>query len=330
MPGFPFVDAAVQQLSAMQQLRSVTFKHTGSTPGGTQLQVLPNSITQLQLQCANARPDLPLGLPQLSQLLHLALQDCAVPPTLLGTVTQLQALHLVGCWLLPCGEDDYWDTAGTDALLGLLPSLTGLQDLRLSVPRLDPVSIGTQRFSALTSSSCLTRLTLTKHSHDAVIPLDAVQHMFPPGRQMQRLQHLTISNTISTEVGEWTWCIYTADIVWILRACPQLHWLDISGSVEPGGELGMFLKLPQSCTSLLVGGEAFTDAAVPILWQLTQLRHLSWARSPDFTDFGLGQLVGLDFHELFVGDCGISQAVCWGGRGTIKLWTHSCYVSCVA
>jgi hypothetical protein len=71
----------------------------------------------------------------------------------------------------------------------------------------------------------------------------------------------------------------------------------------------VLLQLPQTCTSLDVGGAAFSDDAAPLLAQLTQLRELSWTHSPGFTEAGLEQLVGMDLDELHVRKCGIFQGV---------------------
>jgi hypothetical protein len=80
--------------------------------------------------------------------------------------------------------------------------------------------------------------------------------------------------------------------------------------VQPGSDLSPLLQLPCSCTALDVGGAAFSDAAVPILLQLTQLGELSWSQSTQFTDIGLEQLTRLDLDELEVDRCSLSYEVC--------------------
>lgn len=166
---------------------------------------------------------LPAELPQLSGLLHLGLYACDVHPSVLSCFTQLQLLHLKNCKLVRCSYDDYFERdeyarEGTEALLDVLPSLTCLQDLVLRT--LDSYTLSNtplQRFSALTASSHLTRLALTQGS-DSHIPRGAVQHMFPPDRQMQSLRHLSISQAWANP----GWCISSADLQKISQCCQHL------------------------------------------------------------------------------------------------------------
>jgi hypothetical protein len=72
----------------------------------------------------------------------------------------------------------------------------------------------------------------------------------------------------------------------------------------------VLLQLPGSCTSLHVGGAAFTDAACAVLLQLTQLRDVGFSWCPEFTDVGLEQLTQLDLQRCVVYNCGVSQQVC--------------------
>jgi hypothetical protein len=76
------------------------------------------------------------------------------------------------------------------------------------------------------------------------------------------------------------------------------------------------LELPQSLRLLCVGGNAFGDAAAPVLAQLTQLKHLHLSFSPGFTDAGLEQLTNLDLEHLSLYGTGPSEAV---GRGYGRL-----------
>jgi hypothetical protein len=70
------------------------------------------------------------------------------------------------------------------------------------------------------------------------------------------------------------------------------------------------MELLQSLHSLSVGGEAFGDAAVPVLTQLTQLEYLGFHMTPGFTDAGLQQLTVLDLGRLYVYGCGLTDAIC--------------------
>jgi Leucine-rich repeat (LRR) protein len=300
MPKSPFTDAAVQQAAALQGLQSLSLAHSGFLPM-CNLQLLPSSITRLVLQ----EYSLPRELSQLSGLLQLEIESGSVPPGVLGCFMQLQVLHMLDyCRLLPYVEGDNLAAEGTEALLDALLQLTHLRDLRLQLSCLDTVSTA-QRFAALTASSHLTRLFLTR-DHYASLPEGAMQHMFPVGRHMEFLVHLTINTTASDNN---VWRVAAADLGRITQSCPKLQWLDLCGSVQPGADLSGLLQLPECCTSLLVGGAGFTDAAVPSVLQLTQLKHLSWSWDDGFTDVGLEQLVGLDLDQLYVLNCGLSVEV---------------------
>jgi hypothetical protein len=128
--GLPFSDAAVQQTSAL--LKDVSISYVGHFPP-CDLQQLCSSITRLQLwgNSSPLSPSLP-ELPQLTALLGLELKSCLVPPGVLGSVLQLQDLHMLDCRLLP--DEGKFSTAGTAALLNVLPKLTRLQDLTLRLP----------------------------------------------------------------------------------------------------------------------------------------------------------------------------------------------------
>jgi hypothetical protein len=69
----------------------------------------------------------------------------------------------------------------------------------------------------------------------------------------------------------------------------------------------------------MVGGAAFTDAAASLIAQLKQTERLVWGHSPGLTDAGLEQLIGLGLGELYVYNCGLSEAVCPGESGALLL-----------
>jgi hypothetical protein len=171
-------------------------------------------------------------------------------------------------------------------------------------------SITPQHFSALTASSQLTMLNLVRID-DSVLPKGALQHMFPPGRQMP-MQHLPIQahSSEGTFFPPGGWSLDSADLLPIVQACPDLQALHIINSVQPYADLSPVLQLPRTCSLLDVGGAAFTDAAVPILLQLTQLEDLSWSQSTRFTDIGLEQLTQLNLTELVVERCSLGNATC--------------------
>jgi hypothetical protein len=239
LPGMPMSDAAMQQLGGVQGLQEVVLGRTQHMPQ-YKLQHLPSSTTQLHFvgdgHTIEASFDSdPSLFPQLARLLQLDLQHCAFTPTVLGAFTCLQKLKLRNCALLPRGVDDDLDTEGTAALLDAVAKMTCLQDLELSLPVLDTVNTAPQRFAGLTASTHLTRLMLEP---DEVTPLakGAVQYMFPAGRQLPRLQHITISTRVE-ERQDWDqddWCIDAADIRQIASCCTGLSWLDIALTVRPG------------------------------------------------------------------------------------------------
>jgi hypothetical protein len=318
LPGFPFSDAAMQQTAAMQRLRHISIEqisHMQMT--GRELQHLPSSITRLQLHCDFFEiASLPPELPQLSGLLQLDVTWCAFAPSVLSSMTHLQLLHLVHCEFLPMIADIN-HTEGTTAFLGVLASLTCLQDLELCIDNWDAVNVAPQHFAALTASSHLTQLALTQED-DVTLPIGAVQHMFPPGRQMQLLE--VAIGTIISEIEQLEadeWCMDSADITRVIQACPQLQLLDIRNSVRQGADLSGLLQLPESCKTLIVAGAAFADAAVPLVVQLTQLKLLSWSWSRGFTDAGLEQLTALDLTHLDVHICGLSEEL--APLGTMEL-----------
>lgn len=84
-----------------------------------------------------------------------------------------------------------------------------------------------------------------------------------------------------------------------------------------GADLSGLLQLPQSCTTLSVGGAVFDDKAMSVIMQLTQLEVLCVHDSPGFTDAGLEQLTGLDLWRLFVYNSALSDAISQHGNGLL-------------
>lgn len=323
IPGLPIPDAAGCELGAMLGLRHVSLTQARHMPT-FDLQLLPSSVTELRVH-GNAvhtnNPSLPLQMAQLTALLHLSLDSCAVPSVVLGSIPQLQKLTMEDCLLLTGNHDDDFgdfDAAGTETLLDVLPKPTALQALELKLDSLDTSGdVAPQRFSALTASSCLTELVISPPGC-ASLPRGAAQHMFPAGRQMPLLQHLSISPHVEDDtLDEDDCCIDTADLSSILACCSGLQWLEIERS---DADLSVLLQLPEGCNSLLVGGIAFTDNAAPVLAQLTQLDYLCLHNSPEFTDAGLEQLMPLRLGRLYVYDCSLSvEVTSEGDPGTLDV-----------
>jgi hypothetical protein len=249
LPRMPMSAAAMQQLGAMQGLQEVRLGRVVHMPM-CELQHLPSSITQLQFDSSKGgrHSDEPSLLPELQQLaglLRLELCDCAVPPTVLGAFTRLQALKLSCCTLLPApapvaaapgpiidDEDRVYETEGTAALLDALSKMTCMQDLSLSLEGLDTVSTAPQRFEALTASTQLTRLAVS--AFDSIpIATGAARYMFPEGRQLPLLEELTIAPSI-TGLGSDRWCLDGADIHSIATCCTGLRKLNITYNLPPG------------------------------------------------------------------------------------------------
>lgn len=51
--------------------------------------------------------------------------------------------------------------------------------------------------------------------------------------------------------------------------------------------------LPQSCSTLVIGGDGVDDESASTIAELTQLTSLSWGRSPGLSDIGAQALTGL-------------------------------------
>jgi hypothetical protein len=316
----PFSDAAAQQTAALRGLQQVTVRHVQELPMGD-LRQLPSSITQLVVLGTHLHgsPSLPSELLQLSGLLHLELSGCVVPPAVLVSLTQLQVLSMDECELMPVNQA-HGGWVGMMLLLRALSKLTCLRDLELCLPDMGVAGVAPEWFSALTASSHFTRLNLSPED-SVCLPKGAMQHMFPPGSKMQSLQQLTTDTVCADDnrSDDDAWCIHSADIGRIAQACPGSQSLHIANSVEPGADLSPLLQLPGSCTALSVGGAAFTDAAAYMLAQLTQLQRLSWHFSPELTDAGLEQLLGLGLQRLHVDDCGLSQEMTAPGSDLLVL-----------
>jgi hypothetical protein len=349
LPGFPFTDAAVQQTAVLHELQDISLTQAACVPA-FDLQQLPSSITRLQL-CDDSpydSPGLPRDLLQLSGLLHLDLRSCTVPATLLASVTQLQELLLEDCRLLPEDRLDDSGAGGTIAFLDVLTQLTCLQNLTLYQQPLETDIVAPQHFSALTASSQLSRLYVLQPD-EMPLPRGAVQHMFPPGRQMPFLQHITISPGRDIAPGDAPpdddpyggppppppedWCMDADDMGRVFSACKALQDLDITSSSDPKASkhMSVLLQLPPSCTSLQIGGEAFTNAAAPFMAQLTQLEYLELTWSKGLTDSGLEQLESLDqLRDLLVQGSGVSDKVTSVGTmgpGAVALGWHPELVS---
>jgi hypothetical protein len=78
------------------------------------------------------------------------------------------------------------------------------------------------------------------------------------------------------------WCLDAKDLQGIISTCPALTSLEISSVLKPG-DVTPLLDLPGSCVELAIGGRAFDDSAVSVVFQLTQLSSLEWDNAPSIT-----------------------------------------------
>lgn len=302
--------AAVQHLSAMTRLQDLTL-HLGHSMDGSCLRVLPSSLTRLAVEgrmyakrgaveLELEMTPLPRQFEHLSALQHMQLTDCGIPPSLLGTVTQLSYLHLSGCKVLPVGPDDLQDIRRTAALLEALPKFTRLQHLHLGLMNFDTTSQAPESFAALTAPPQLTALILWPEVGQP-LPVGVVhKSMFTKGRVMPRLKHLTIATC--QDIAPWAHagvhrnkesCIGTQDLTAIFNCCPNLESLDLSDTFDSDADLSVLLRLPQSCTELSVSQPQPKSDSVPVLRQLTQLKDLDWREYPGLNPLSLQQLTAL-------------------------------------
>lgn len=297
---------ALQQIAAMSDLQDLNIILTPSLPACARgLSKLPSSITKLQLRDQRdgvkygADPSLPPRLQQLSLLLHLELDLCVFQPTVLADLTSLQRLHLKDCQFRECFTETGEHLSGVAALLRAMQQLQLLQEFQLSANCILGLLSGhaaPQLFAALPASSNLERLQLTATDQQP-LPLGAMRRMFPQGRTFLQLRDVSIvmlvepDNPFAADDAQ-QWCMDSTDLASFISCCPGLQDLDITGAIKPGADVSALLQLPTSCTSLNIGGAAFTDTAAPVLAQLTHLKYMSWCNS-DLTDTGLEQLTAL-------------------------------------
>jgi hypothetical protein len=301
---------ALHSVTAMQSLQHLSMGFGAVHSNDTLPTVLPPGLTRLELVMQNVvtrtwsggfpnQPGIQACLKSLQHMQHLQeldLQLCDLDPTVLGSSNGLRKLQLGSCDLLPRGK------AGAHALLGALQGFTALQAIHLDMQ----VSssnvarwVAPAHFAALTESAHLTSLELS--ATDAMpLPRGAVRYMFPDGCSKPQLQVLSITDRCGNanhsryacddEAGV---CLKDRDISRIVSACPGLNTLQLMRVVQPGTTFNSLQGLPESFSSLSVGGQAFGDAAAVAVVQLTQLRALMWSRAHGFSDVGFQRLTAL-------------------------------------
>lgn len=134
--------------------------------------------------------------------------------------------------------------------------------------------------------------------------------MFFAGRQLPHLKQLTVE--VGMDDSHSTWCLRGQDLRKLATCCTALEQLVLNEVVRGAADVSGLVKLPASCTSLMVSGRAFKDAAVPALRQLTQLQALWFHFPAELSDVGLQQLTALTgLTRLVMNDCAgfISRSV---------------------
>lgn len=269
--------------------------------------LVSKSLTQLQLCDARGReqryaagdsePTLPPQLQQLSRLQCLKLADGRLIPGVLASMRELTQLKLFSITLLPHdAASGLPQPAALSAFLGAMQCLTALQHLSLETPLYSAEMAATtdtallQQFSSLTASSKLTALSFAA-ADDAPLPPGSLQQMFPAGKQLPHMRTLGIDFILNDELA----CFGVDDLACIFTACPGLAELQLESALEPvdDADFSPLLQLPQSCTRLVVGGEAFDDEAAGVIAQLGQLKLLKWLFSEHLTKDGVSALTAL-------------------------------------
>jgi hypothetical protein len=289
-------DAVKQMLQGMPNLAHLKLACAGDDANLIPaLPALSLTALTLGLDWESERPNFPDSASQLVHLRTLALHRAVYSPSALAGLTLLTQLSLRSCQPAPPGLDAA--TAFLEAVRGMrhlqhlavveaydAEALYGVSDedvafLRAADPR---------ACAALTAASQLTCLEICCE-YGQPLPAAALQHMFPAGTQLSRLQHLMVSASDYEHAGG----IRSADLRSAVGACPALHHLSLHGVLAADVDVDVLLELPSTWRSLAVGGAAFGDRAVPVIAQLTQLTSLQWGGSPGLMAAGLVPLTQL-------------------------------------
>ena len=100
--------------------------------------------------------------------------------------------------------------------------------------------------------------------------------MFPAGRQLSQLTNIYMQGMHQDADFMDKPCMSGAELANLVSCCPALHKLQICNALEGSADVSTLLQLPPCCTSLMVGGPAFGDAAAGVVCQLSQLHDLTW------------------------------------------------------
>jgi hypothetical protein len=345
-------------LSSLQRLQRLTVDRTVCRRLAPVSRFLPASLTHLDLdgiQVAPMKDEELAAAAWLTNLQHLQLvgreqeqvdgitDTCMFDPQLLScwqhSLTHL-SLHSVGVISYldelhperrgPRLPPEQMQAKQIERLLAAVGQLACLQHLELGDLR-NTLGLGLvqlQSYSALTASSCLTALHLRSSEEEEggarapPLPLGALQHVFPAGRQLPRLRELVLAVDAWDDAElSYEWlpdqpCVSGADLSRIGACCPGLTSLTLSCVMLSDGSVAQGLAvLPRTLRELRVAGDGFGDgaAAAVAAAQLPQLRGLRWGSS-SVTPEGLAKLsalTGLTWLSL-PGGCpqlGVQEAV---------------------
>jgi hypothetical protein len=307
--------SVVRQLSTLRSLSSLDITIPESVePAGDHFAGLPAGLSRLRVADLRSRytADLqplpavlcPPLLPQLSGLQELVLYKAQFYPSVLRCMTKLKVLQLEGCDVLPAGRDSAAE------FLAAVGCMTDLEEMSMRGAVLDPdpavfrfSKAPAAAYAALTASSKLRELVFDADG-EPPLPSGALRHMFPKGRVLPHLTMLSLEGkSLDPEINTH-WFVTAHQLTAAFAACPALRSLHICSTLKPG-DLTPLLQLPQSVTTLCVGGVAFDDAAATVVAQLTHLGSLGWDVSLGLTDVGLQQLTalqGLTYLHMFAND----------------------------
>lgn len=254
----------------------------------------PSSLTALRVGdqlgsvlAGRKGPDLACSISTLTNLQGLAACHVAVCPTALAGLAQLRDLKLHHFTFLPPQPTTPGAAVGASALLSSLSGMRKLQHLSVISEQNALADAQASEFATLTASSQLPCLQVTAVEEQPLLAA-ALQHMFPAGKQLPLLQHVSLTcDEAGAEAGHCT----GADLRSMFSACRGLCSLDVTGLLHPDIDFDAWLDLPPTCCSLRVGGEELGDAFAGVMARLTHLTCLHWNNSPELTDAGVCRAV---------------------------------------
>lgn len=126
---FSLSHEVVKHVVAIRGLQDLEFEMSQLRDCGEWSAQLPSSLTRLRLRVVGPTIRTPLQLQHLSSLSELQLSSCTIDPATLAGKTQLTALELRCCALLPCHDDDVDQAATVDATAALLQAVQQLTQL---------------------------------------------------------------------------------------------------------------------------------------------------------------------------------------------------------